>query len=373
MESKHVSVKPEKSVNFKNPIKQARDMLKIELIKENVRDVSGAVIEVVSYPNGDPGGYYWINGDSFNRGDAPIAFDLTDMTSGQPWLNDIAMALWMFGPSLVKDASVVYRWLHAHMAVDGVLCLANEIPWRGKMPQRNEFGHFSDEEIHALLVRSGFENIGFSDEGPYFRLWRATRSATITPDMFYKVESQLKRGNWRDAVEALGELDDCLDTLPAVREYALLLAACHDLAGNTTQSYAALTEALRMDPECGRAMCGLGRLAAIKQDFDGALLFFESALKKSPTLVAALEGRALICELLGDFKSAYEDLVDASNFRPRDEDLLFEVIRLGNLLGYQDELSTFISTRNAISMSWDPSEHATPQSNEAASTFRISC
>lgn len=328
-------------------------MLNMELIKEQARDIAGPVVEIVAYPNGEAGGFFWVDGPAFNRGDSPIAFDLNDMTTGQPWLNDIHLAVWLFGPSQVKEPTTVYRWLHYNMAIEGVLYMANEIPWRGKMPQTREFGHYSDEEIHASLVRSGFEEISHSVDGPYFRLWRAYKSESIDPRLFQTVEAHLQSGEWKTAVEALGELDDKLDTLAAVREYALLLAACHDLAGNTAQSYAALIEALRIDPDSGRAMCGLGRLAAIKNDFDGALLFFESALKRSPSLVAALVGRALVCELQGNIEAAYEDMIDASSFRPRDEDMIFEVIRLGNLLGRTDEISTFITARNAVTMCWD--------------------
>ena len=367
MDSKHNYVRRESKT-----MERARDMLKMDLIKEEIRGAAGAVVEIVSYPNGDPGGYYWVNGEAFHRGDAPIGFDLNDMKNGQPWLGDIETALWLFGPSQVKEPGVVYRWVHSRMSPDAAFYVANEIPWRGKSPQMQDYVNYTDEEIHASLVRGGFENISHSDEGPYFRLWKASRSSSIHPELFYKVESHLSAGKWRTAVEALGELDDKLDSLPAVREYALLLAACHDLAGNTSQSYAALTEALRIDPQCGRAMCGLGRLAAIKQDFEGALLFFESALKRSPSLVAALEGHALVCELMGDLQSAYEDMVDASNFRPRDEDLMFDVIRLGNRLGYQDEVASFITTRNTTTMSWDASTQAIATKSETT-RFQISC
>jgi tetratricopeptide (TPR) repeat protein len=168
-----------------------------------------------------------------------------------------------------------------------------------------------------------------------------------------KVETALTAGNWQAAVEALGKLDDRLDSLAAVGEYALLLAACHDLAGNTARSYAALTEALRLDPQCGRALCGLGRLAALNEDLDGALLFFDAALRKSPYLVAALEGRATLNEVLGNLRSAYEDLLDASSFRPKDRELLLDVIRVGNQLGLQDELSFLLSDRTDTIADWE--------------------
>ncbi|MBN2715522.1 MAG: hypothetical protein JXX14_06680 [Deltaproteobacteria bacterium] len=367
MDSKRAPARPDAVMG------QVRDILKLELIKDDASNTDGAIVEIVSYPNGEPGGYYWVSGAAFNSGDAPIAFDPGDMDNGQPWLNDIHLALWLFGPSSVREPGRVYRWLHAHMAKNSRLYVANEMPWRGKMPQMNEYGHYTDEEIHASLVRAGFENIRCNEDGPYFRLWMSSRSESIHSEMFHRVESQLGQGDWRGAVESLGRLDDFLDTLPAVREYALLLAACHDLAGNITQSYVALTEALRIDPSCGRAMCGLGRLAAISQDLDGALLFFESALKKSPALVAALEGHALVSELRGDLRSAYEDLIDASNFRPKDEELLLEVIRVGNLIGYQDELASFVSARNAAEESWDPPAPVAIDVSQESATFRISC
>lgn len=327
---------------------KAREMLKMELIGETSAHIDGAIAEIVSYPNGAPGGFLWVTGESFHRGDAPLGFDLTDMKSGQPWLENIQMAMWFFGPSQVQDPGYVYRWLNDHMENHAPLYMTTEIPWRGNMPNLNEYGQYVDEEIHAALVRSGFDQIRHSVDGPYFRFWAAAKSASTDHRVFQKVESQLAKGNWRVAVEALGELDDSLESLAAVREYALLLAACHDLAGNTRQSYTALTEALRMDPDCARAMCGLGRLAALNNDMDGAMLFFESALKKSPCMVAALRGRAVVCEMMGDLQTAYEDMMDASNFRPFEEDLILDVVRLGNSLGHYDEIATWLAERNAL-------------------------
>ncbi|MBN2528290.1 MAG: hypothetical protein JXR76_17995 [Deltaproteobacteria bacterium] len=354
-------------------MKRARKMLKLELLKDVASKTNGPLVEIVSYPDGNPGGFLWLNGASFNRGDVPIGFNLEDMQRGQPWLDDIRFAVWLFGPTQVKNPLKVYRWLNRHMSWNATFYMATEIPWRGKKPQFHEYGHYADEEIHASLVRSGFERIHHSVDSPYFRIWTAQKSHCLSPELFQRVEEQLSRGNWREAVDALGKLDDKLDSLPAVREYALLLAACHDLAGNTAQAYAALSEVRRLDGDCARALCGLGRLAALDDDLWGALAYFDLALKKSPQLVAALHGRALMCESLGDYTTAYEDLVDASNFRPQDEALLRDVIRLGGMLGLNDELDGFIAERNAAADVFEVSQFLPHMPFDSEPIIRLSC
>lgn len=350
-----------------NALGEARKKLKVDWFQEKALNIKGAVVEIVSYPNGKPGGYIWFSGKSFAKGDVPVGFDYNDMNNGQPWLEDIQMAIWLFGPSRVEEPLQVYRWLNHAMADGATFYMTTQIPWSGKMPLDFEFGQYSDEETHAALVRTGFNRIGQSVNGPYFRLWNATKSKEVDSYIFQRVEKHLNAGNWRVAVELLGQLDEKLDSLAAVREYALLLAACHDLAGNTKQSYAALSETLRLDPECGRAMCGLGRLAALNGDFVGASIFFESALKKTPCLVAALRGHAAICEMVGDVEQAYKNIVDASNFRPMDENLLFEVIRLGNTIGLQDKVALYLKQRNEIKQA------ASIQTQEEISINSVSC
>ncbi len=327
-------------------------MLRLEMINK-VADVKGTVVEVLSWPNGEPAGYHWDNGRDFANGGAPVAFDFRKSSSELPWKDKIHAVIWFFGPSKVKSPQSVLAWLHARMSDDGMIHLTNEIPWHGKTSQTQEFALYNNEEIHALLVRNGFNCIEHLEEGLYFRHWRARKSTNVVPERFMKVETELTNGDWQAAVAALGKLDDQLDSLPAVREYALLLAACHDLAGNTARSYAALTEALRLDPRCGRALCGLGRLAALNDDLDGALLFFDSALRKSPYLVAALEGRATVNEMLGNYRSAYEDLLDATSFRPGDRELLLDVIRVGNQLGLHEEVTSLLFTRADTGTDWD--------------------
>ncbi|MBN2341404.1 MAG: hypothetical protein JXX29_08405 [Deltaproteobacteria bacterium] len=340
MDMNSVSIEPEKA------LREARNILKYDLIREKARKIDGPIVEIVSYPNGRPGGFMWLSGKAFVRGDAPLGFDVSDMETGQPWLSDVKMAIWLFGPSRVAEPHAVYRWLWKVMDEHAPFYMTTEIPWRGKLPLEGEYGQYSDEEIHAVLVRNGFEHIRHTNNGPYFRLWSCSKSANLHYQTFQRVERHLAQGDWQIAVEALGELDEHLDSMSAVREYALLLAACHDLAGNTRQGYVALSETLRIDSECARAMCGLGRLAALNDDLDGANVFFSAALNKSPCMVAALRGHAVVSEYLGDTETAYLDMMDASNFRPTDDDLLFEVIRLGNSCGKQDQVAEYLHERD---------------------------
>lgn len=331
----------------KTALRRARDLLKIDLIREKAKKIDGPILEIVSYPNGKPGGFCWMNGEAFARDDAPLGFDFQDMETGQPWLKNAKMAIWLFGPSRVEEPNYVYRWLSEILDAEAPFYMVTEIPWRGKLPLEGEYGQYGDEEIHATLVRSGFENIRHTMSSPYFRLWSSSKSPNGHYKIFQRVERHLAKGSWRVAVETLGELDDHLDNMSSVREYALLLAACHDLAGNVRESHAALSETLRIDPNCARAMCGLGRLAALNEDLETAALLFESALQVSPCMVAALRGHAIVCEVVGDEEEAYRDIVDASNFRPTDRELLFEAIRLGNLLGKQDEIAVYLQERTA--------------------------
>jgi hypothetical protein len=78
-----------------------------------------------------------------------------------------------------------------------------------------------------------------------------------------------------------------LSSLAEVREYALLVAACHDLAGRTELCLDALEETLRLDPACTRAMCGIARLYALEGHLDSAAALFASALDVEPAYEAA--------------------------------------------------------------------------------------
>ncbi|MCP4601871.1 MAG: hypothetical protein GY847_15385 [Proteobacteria bacterium] len=255
------------------------------------------------------------------------------------------LVLWLFGPERVPEPPQVYRLLSRNLVEKATAIIASEAPWPGKILSPGEFGEYTAEETAAALVRAGFTEIVQLMEGPFFRLWRARRAVGSAHIALIDAENYLDVGNWREAEKSLESVNEPLGSLEIVREYALLVAACHDLAGRTELCLDALSEALRLDPYCARAMCGLGRVAALKGDLGSAQDFFASALKLQPALVAALHGQAVISEAEGNLAKAFSSMIIASDLRPKDDDLMIETVRLGNAAGKVQQVSRFLEHR----------------------------
>jgi len=339
----------ETTLRLEEAVSQARNAIKSHTIAPLTANIKDPVIEVLPAANGNPKAFIWVNGQSYQRGDAPVILDSDDMLSdnflgGAP----AGFALWLFGPERVADPGKVYKWLGGAMAHGALLVIASEVPRVGKILSEKEFGNYSEEETAANLVRAGFEGIREMVEGPIFRLWSASRTSTEHREAFAAAQSCLELGEWALATQRLESIEDSIDTLQELKEFAILMAACHDLAGRPLDAMETLFEVLRIDPECARAMCGIGRLSALGDNLQSAAVFFNAALECQPFLVAALQGSAAVEEATGNNDKAWLALKTASDLRPIDEDLLFETVRMGNAAGLQDEIASFLKTRLKI-------------------------
>jgi tetratricopeptide (TPR) repeat protein len=259
--------------------------------------------------------------------------------------SDALTAVWLFGPERVETPSTIYRRLSRIVAPKGRVLVASEVPWPGKILAQGEWGEYTTEETGAALIRAGFKDVEMIIDGPFFRLATARRSESDAFISLLEAEALLDRGDHVAAEQVLGGITAQMDSTLIVREYALLVAACHDLAGRADHALEALSEALTLDPRCARAMCGLGRIAALKGDLSSARDFFSSALKFQPALVAGLHGIAVIEEASGHLDVAYKAMIAASDLRPRNDDLMSEAARLGNAIGAFDDVARFVTQR----------------------------
>lgn len=256
-----------------------------------------------------------------------------------------AAGLWLFGPERVESPTAVYRRLAEALVEGAIVLVASEVPWPGKMLSAEETAEYTAEETTASFIRAGFSDIDRLVEGPFFRIWKATKSENAARGALCNAEDYLSNGDFASAERELEGITAQMDSALVVREFALLVAACHDLAGRQTACLDALSEALLLDPRCARAMCGLGRIAALTGDVDSATEFFEAALRCEPALVAALHGKAVVLETKGDLEGAFTAMMTASDLRPRNDKLLGETARLGNVLGKLDDVARFIAHR----------------------------
>ena len=346
-------------------IASAGDALRADTVGPMARGTQGPVLEIVPRTNGEVGASIWTDGDAYVKGEAAFCLDPEDIAEGTTFGEPARLAVWLFGPERCRNPEAVYKWLSANTADDATLVLATEVPWMGKVLSPSEFAEYTDEEIGAGLVRVGFDKVRQVVPGPYFRLFTAERNGAVRDGFLTGVKDALDEGDTDEALRRLSGVEDGIESLAAVREYALLTAASHDLAGERDSAVEALIEALRIDPTCARAMCGLGRIAALEDDLENAALFFNGAINQQPFLVAALRGYGAVCEAINEKELAYDSMVAASELRPADEELLFEAVRLGNLLGRQDEVSDFLRTR--IRMRSAGAEHETSQVKGEAS------
>ncbi len=313
----------------------AREALREYVVRPIAKEISGSIVEVYV----DEGGIrlrFYADYDDYNSG---------KIVEEDQAVEPAELALWLFGPERVVEPSKVYRLLSAQLAEGATVLVSSESPWPGKILSPGEFGEYTSEETSAALTRAGFEEIGKLIEGPFFRLWHARRSAGSVYLALCRAEDHLSDGEWEQAEQHLAGVNEPLGSHDAVREYALLVAACHDLAGRSDACLDALTEALKLDPRCARAMCGLGRIAALRGDLGSAADFFESALRIQPSLVAAHHGRAVIKEAEGEIAEAFASMMTASDLRPKDDDIMLETVRLGNAAGAGDAVSKFLEHR----------------------------
>ncbi|MCP4679853.1 MAG: hypothetical protein GY854_31045 [Deltaproteobacteria bacterium] len=316
----------------------ARGALREYVAQPIFKDLNGPIVEVQnSAAHSISLTYYASNADYLT--DDPSGD--TEDSSKEP----AGMALWLFGPERVTDPAAIYRLLYDNLAKDGILVIASEAPWPGKILCPGEYGEYTSEETASALTRAGFKDITSLIESPFFRMWKTNVEPGSAHQVLFEAEKCLGSGNWNAAEEQLMKLKEPLESVEAVREFALLVAACHDLAGRPEQCLDALTETLRIDPNCARAMCGLGRLSALGGDLGSASDFFSSALKLQPALVAALHGQAVIKEAEGNLEEAFPSMMAASDLRPKDDDLMTETVRLGNAAGKQETVSRFVEHR----------------------------
>jgi tetratricopeptide (TPR) repeat protein len=321
----------------------SRAALRESVIFPLAEETDGHIAELVSIRQGD------CHIERFDSVDAYKAyFHTIDEASfpGEGAANAAAtMVVWLFGPEREASPTEIYRALSDAVMPGGQIVVASEAPWPGKILASDEWGEYTNEETAAALIRAGFYDIDAIVEGPFFRLIRAKRRTDNVHRAFMDAERFLDQGDHASAEAALNSVTEQMDSALLVREYALLVAACHDLAGRPEHALEALSEALTLDPRCARAMCGIGRIAALKGDLTSAAEFFQSALRCEPALVAALHGMAIIQEAGGDLRSAYRSMVTASDLRPRNDALLSEAARLGNAIGKINDVARFIAHR----------------------------
>ena len=322
-----------------------RDALRDSVIFPFVRQISGTIAEVIP----QNGNAFEIH--RFNDAEAyETYFEQSvshDATGGESVTNaeNTALSVWLFGPERIDEPSKVYRALSEATSPGGTIIVASETPWPGKILAVDEWGEYTMEETAAALIRAGFKEVESIVEGPFFRITKALKSRSNAYRDLIKAEQYLENGDHIQAETVLNNITEQMDSALIVREYALLIAACHDLAGRREHALEALSEALVLDPRCARAMCGLGRIAAIKGDLASARDFFQSALRFEPALVAGLHGVAIIQEADGDLRNAYRSMRTASDLRPSNDTLLSDAARLGNVTGEKVDVAHFLSHR----------------------------
>lgn len=256
-----------------------------------------------------------------------------------------AFGLWLFGPERAENPAAVYRCLAESLADGATVMIASEVPWPGKILGPEEIAEYTAEETSASMIRAGFVDIDRLVEGPFFRIWKATKSGGSAHSSLILAEEFLSKGDFESAERELETITGQMESALIVREFALLVAACHDLAGRRVACMDALSEALLLDPRCARAMCGLGRISALNGDLDSATDFFDTALRYEPALVAGLHGKAAVQEAKGDLEGAFTSMMTASDLRPKNDAFLNDTSRLGNMIGRLDEVARFISHR----------------------------
>lgn len=322
----------------------SRDALRESVILPLVQKTSGGIVEVCPTMRGEePAFKRFDDADEYMRffqDDEEVAPDETGLGN-----RDIQLGIWLFGPEREESPSRTYRMVSETLSPGGSIIVASEAPWTGKILAAGEFGEYTVEETVASLIRSGFKDVESIIEGPFFRITRALRSQSDAHVALVEAERHLDQGDPASAELVLNSITSQMDSALMVREYALLIAACHDLAGRPEHALEALSEALTLDPRCARAMCGLGRIAALRGDLASARAFFQSALRCEPALVAGLHGMAVIEEAEGNLREAYRVMLTASDLRPQNSELLSEAARLGNLTGEREDVARFISHR----------------------------
>jgi tetratricopeptide (TPR) repeat protein len=330
------------SFKLEDTTESAREAIREQIILPILKDHPGRIAEVVRLSPMETAIRTYDTEDSYRR--ALLGSDCeVDLDSGEK----AASGIWLFGPERAENPAAIYRRLSESLGDGSTVIIASEVPWPGKTLCGDETAEYTAEETAASFIRAGFCDIDQLVEGPFFRIWKATKSANSAYLSLLRAEDFLSESDFLSAERELGEIVEQLDSAVAVRELALLVAACHDLAGRQTACMDALSEALLLDPRCARAMCGLGRIAALCGDLESARDFFDAALRCEPALVAALHGKAVVLEAVGDLNGAFTSMMTASDLRPKNDLLLSETSRIGNQCGKLDEVARFIAYRFA--------------------------
>ena len=268
-------------------LEDVRAALRVAAVDQIARTTVGGVIEIFAGIAGAPQAAIWHDGGAYARRESPTVLDAEEMDRGGLEGSPAHLAVWLFGPERLARPAAAARWLHLSLAPKSALIVAAETPWPGKALAPDELAEHTAEELTALLTRAGFGAFHQEVEGPVFRLWTARSVAGTGHRVLAEAEDLLRHGDWPGAQNALYDSKVSLSSLAEVREYALLVAACHDLAGRTELCLDALEETLRLDPTCTRAMCGVARLYALEGHLDSATALFSAALDIEPACEAA--------------------------------------------------------------------------------------
>jgi hypothetical protein len=289
----------------------ARAALKDKIVMDLAGEVEGRVVEILPVGHGGASACLWPSIVSYADGEVPqpVAWRPGVVTGA-------GLVLWLFGPERIAEPHRIYHRLARELGAGAAVVIASEAPWAGKQLSEGEFGEYTSEETTASLVLTGAEKIVQLVEGPIFKLWLARVGCGKAHRSLVDAAEHLERGDWLGAENALATMEKPLTSLLAVREYALLTAGCLDLGDDRAACLGALSEALHIDPYCARAMCGIGRIAALGGDLSIALDFFKLALEREPALVAALHGKAVVLEALGDLPEALKAVRIAAALRP---------------------------------------------------------
>ncbi|MDD5308906.1 MAG: hypothetical protein PHU25_16445 [Deltaproteobacteria bacterium] len=310
----------------------ARAALKDNVVPGLAAGVQGRVLEIVS--DGELRADSWPDGGAYVNAETPCS-----AAWGVGAAEGARLVIWLLGPERVADTAQVYHQLGRELADGAAVILASEVPWAGKKLCEGEYGEYTAEETTSALVLAGAERIVQMVEGPVFRLWHARIGGGRAHLSLVEAAERLTNGDWLGAENALATMEKPLTSLLAVREYALLAAGCRDLGDSRAACLEALSEVLRIDPCCARAMCGIGRIAALGGDLSTALEFFDAALKQEPALVAALHGRAVALEGLGDLAGALETARMAAELRPASAVMRAKVHQMGEALARPCEIA----------------------------------
>lgn len=110
--------------------------------------------------------------------------------------------------------------------------------------------------------------------------------------------------------------------------------------GQTDQAMAAYREALRLKPDYGQALTGLGALLLLQKQMEEARDLFERALRVDPNHATALINLAMIDRAEGDVPTALNRLRQVV---ARNPDFAEAHLNLGSLLASQNQLEPAIS------------------------------